>query len=125
MASRILSRRDLEFLIYEWLDAGALCARERFADHSRETFDAAIDTAEKIATEHFYPINRLLDAEEPRFDGERVHTPTPLKAALRVLNEAGLIAAGNDYAHGGMQLPVVVAKACFAWLDAASVAGDG
>jgi alkylation response protein AidB-like acyl-CoA dehydrogenase len=121
-SSRILSRRDLAFMLYEWLDVEALCDRPRFADHSRETFDAALDTSEAIATEHFYPINRLLDTHEPRFDGERVHTPDELKTALRVFAEAGLMAAGQDEALGGMQLPCVVEKACFAYFNGASIA---
>ncbi|MCZ8336999.1 MAG: acyl-CoA dehydrogenase [Burkholderiaceae bacterium] len=125
MDSKLLNPRDLAFLLYEWLEVERLCERPRYADHSRETFDAALDTSARIAAEHFKPINKLLDAEEPSFDGERVHTPEPLKSALKVFNEAGLIAAGNDYEHGGMQLPVTLAKACFAWFDAASVAGVG
>jgi len=125
MQSRILSRRDLDFLLHEWLDAQSLSARERYAEHSRETFDAAIDTAARIAAEHFYPINRLLDTEEPRFDGERVHTPAPLKTALAAFCEAGLMAAGFDCELGGMQLPCVVEKACFAWFDAACISAAG
>jgi alkylation response protein AidB-like acyl-CoA dehydrogenase len=125
LESKLLNPRDLTFLLYEWLDVERLCTRPRYADHSRETFDAALDTSARIATEHFKPINRLLDLEEPSFDGERVHTPAPLAAALKVFGEAGLIAAGNDFEHGGMQLPVTVAKACFAWFDAACVAGVG
>jgi butyryl-CoA dehydrogenase len=53
MDSTILSRRDLAFMLYEWLDAEALTKRSRFADHNRETFDAALDTAERLATELF------------------------------------------------------------------------
>jgi alkylation response protein AidB-like acyl-CoA dehydrogenase len=123
--STLLNPRDLEFLLHEWLRVERLCDRPRYADHSRETFDAALETSRRIATDHFEPINRLLDANEPTFDGERVHTPPELAAALKVFNEAGLLAAGNDYGHGGMQLPVTVAKACFAWFDAACVAGVG
>ena len=44
MTSKLLSRRDLAFLLYEWLDAESLTTRPRFADHSRETFDAALAT---------------------------------------------------------------------------------
>ena len=121
LPSRILSRRDLAFLLHEWLDVAALAARPRFAEHSRETFDAALDTSEAIATEHFAPIHRLLDTEEPTFDGERVRTPPALARALRVFCDAGLMAAGQDEALGGMQLPCVVEKACFAWFNAASV----
>ncbi len=125
MESKLLNPRDLAFLLYEWLGVERLCERPRYADHSRETFDAALATSARIATDHFKPINKLLDDDEPTFDGERVHTPAPLKAALKVFNDAGLLAAGNDSEHGGMQLPVTVAKACFAWFDAASVAAVG
>src|SRR3989344_1871139 len=33
-------RSTLDFLLYDWLDAQSLTARTRFADHSRETFEA-------------------------------------------------------------------------------------
>ena len=69
MQSRILSRRDIDFLVHEWLDVGALTQRPHYAEHTRETLDAAIETCAKIASDHFAPINRLLDTEEPRFDG--------------------------------------------------------
>ena len=62
--SRILSRRDLDFLLYEWLDVEALTARERFAEHSRETFDAFLDLSEQIAERDFAPHNRRNDLEE-------------------------------------------------------------
>ena len=54
----LLSRRDLEFLLHEWLDVDSLTERPRYAEHSRETFDAVLDLAEQIATEHFAPHNR-------------------------------------------------------------------
>ena len=71
-SSLILSRRDLDFLLYEWLDVEALTKRPRFAEHSRETFDAVLDLAEQIATDHFAPHNRTADANEPRFVDGRV-----------------------------------------------------
>lgn len=121
MSSRILSRRDLEFLLYEWLDVTALTTRARYADHSRETFDAALETSARIATDFFAPHNRKNDLEEPRFDGERVHVIPEVKRALEAFCQAGLMAAGQDYELGGMQLPTVVEKACFAWFKAANV----
>jgi len=41
-------RSTLDFLLYDWLQAQTLTARERFADHSRDTFDAVLDTCERI-----------------------------------------------------------------------------
>ncbi len=121
-ASLILSRRDLDFLLYEWLDAGALSARPRFADHNRETFDAVLDLCEQLATEQFAPHNRKSDLNEPTFDGHKVTLIPEVGAALKAFCDAGLMAAGQDYALGGMQLPCVIEKAGFAWFKGANVA---
>ena len=120
--STLLSRRDLAFLLYEWLDVESLTRRERFADHSRETFDAALSTCERIATDLFLPHNKKSDQNEPRFDGQRVTMIPEVGKALAAFCDAGLMAAGRDYALGGMQLPAVVEKAGFAWFKAANVA---
>ncbi|WP_059005725.1 acyl-CoA dehydrogenase [Streptomyces specialis] len=119
--SLLLSRRDLDFLLYEWLDVESLTGRPRFAEHGRETFDAVLDLSETIATRHFAPHNKKNDAQEPRFDGERVHIIPEVKEALRVFGEAGLIGGGMDAEVGGLQLPSVVTSACFAWFQAANV----
>jgi alkylation response protein AidB-like acyl-CoA dehydrogenase len=121
MQSLILSRRDIEFMLYEWLNVEKLTQRTRFADHSRETFDAAIDTCESIATDLFAPHCKKNDQQEPHFDGEKVHINSEVKVALDAFGEAGLIAAGQDFEMGGMQLPCVVEKACFGYFMAANV----
>ena len=122
MVSSILSQRDLEFLLYEWLDVEALTARPRFAEHSRETFDAFLDVSARIAEREFATHNRKSDAEEPRFDGERVHIIPEVKQALRAFNATGLLAGALDEEVGGSQLPHVVHRACFAWFQAANIA---
>ncbi|MET8331364.1 acyl-CoA dehydrogenase [Streptomyces sp. NPDC005181] len=80
-----------------------------------------LDLGEAIATRHFATHNKKNDAEEPRFDGERVHIIPEVKQALRVFAEAGLTGAAMDYEVGGQQLPTVVANACTAWFQAANV----
>jgi alkylation response protein AidB-like acyl-CoA dehydrogenase len=122
MPDLICSRRDLAFLLYEWLEVERLTERPRFAEHSRETFDAALDTAEQIATELFAPHNRKSDLNEPTFDGERVRLIPEIGAALKAFIAAGLMAAEHDEQYGGMQLPVSVAKACYAWFKGANIA---
>ncbi|MER6303608.1 acyl-CoA dehydrogenase [Kitasatospora sp. NPDC001539] len=122
MDSLLLSRRDLDFLLHDWLDVTALTRRPRFADHDRDTFDAVLELSEAIATRHFAPHNKKNDAQEPRFDGERVHLIPEVREALEVFAEAGLIGAAMDHEVGGQQLPVVVANACRAWFQAANIA---
>lgn len=121
MTSLILNRRDIDFMLYEWLDAERLCDMPRYMDHSKETFDASLNLCEQMATLHFATHNKKNDANEPWFDGEHVHMIPEVKQALDVFSQAGLIAAGQDYEIGGMQLPTLVEKACFAWFLAANV----
>ncbi|WP_426211063.1 acyl-CoA dehydrogenase [Massilia sp. TWP1-3-3] len=122
MQSKILSRRDIDFLLYEWLDVETLTSRPRFQDHSRETFNAALDTAEQIATDLFAPHNKKNDSNEPHFDGEKVTIIPEVKVALDAFSAAGLMAASQDYAFDGMQLPCVVGKALSAYFTAANIA---
>ena len=121
MPSLLLNRRDLDFLLHEWLDVESLTKRARYADHSRETFDDVLDLAEQIATDHFAPHNRKADANEPVFEDGRVRLIPEVKQALDVFAEAGLVAGTLDEDLGGLQLPVVVGNAVFAWFQAANV----
>ena len=118
----IINRRDLEFQLFEVLEAETLTERERHADHSRETFLAALDTAYAVATEKFAPHNRLSDEHEPQFDGERVTIIPEVKQALDAYSSTGLLAAGKDFERGGMQLPSVVANACLSLFKSANIA---
>jgi len=116
-----LSRRDLDFLLYEWLRLTELAARPRFAEHSRETFDGALDTFARVAADYFAPHNRSNDVNEPTFTDGSVTVNSPIHAALAAFSAAGLGAAAHDYALGGMQLPYTVERAGMAMLFAANV----
>jgi len=122
MASLLLSRRDLDFLLYEWLDVEQLTKRKRFAEHSRETFDAVLDLSEQVATKHFATHNKASDANEPTFDGQTVTIIPAVREALDVFAQTGLVSSGMDHEVGGMQLPAVVSGACFVWFQAANSA---
>jgi len=114
-------RSTLDFLLYQWLDVPALTQRARFTDHSRETFDAVLDTCERIAREKYAPFNRLVDVQEPQFDGERVILPQATQDAAQAYAASGMLSAAQDYAHGGMQLPYTVEAAANSFFACASV----
>jgi butyryl-CoA dehydrogenase len=119
-------RSTLDFLLYEWLEVSSLQQRERFADHSRETFDAVLDTCERIAKEKYAPFNRLMDTEEPHFDGEKVILPQATHDAQKAYAASGMLSASQDYDIGGMQLPYTVEAAANSFFAMASVSmGSG
>ena len=121
MQSKILNPRDIEFILYELLDIESVTAWPRFAEHGRATFDAALETAGKIATEKFAPHNRKADLNEPTFDGKHVNMIPEVGEALHAFNDAGFLSATQDFDDNGMQLPWTVAQACLAWFHAANV----
>ncbi len=121
--SRIMSRRDLEFLLYEWLDAEALTRRPRYAEHDRDTFDAVLDLSEQIAGDFFAPLNQSTDAAEPYVgDDGRVVLPPEVARALAAYTDSGLPASVFDTELGGLQLPFVVHQAGSAFFQAAASA---
>jgi butyryl-CoA dehydrogenase len=122
MTETLLCPRNLAFELYEVLDAEALTRRERFADHSRETFDAAIGTARSIAEKYFAPHNRKSDEHEPVYqNGEAVLIPE-VKPAVDAFIEAGFHNAQRSFDDGGMQLPNLLSRACFAHFQSANIA---
>ncbi|MEO8057211.1 MAG: acyl-CoA dehydrogenase [Burkholderiales bacterium] len=104
-------RQTLDFLLNDWLGVAALQQRQRFSDHSSETFASVLDSCERLARDKFAPFNRQADTDEPHFDGERVHLPQASHDAIKAFAESGMLAAAQDYEIGGMQLPCVVQMA--------------
>jgi len=122
MTETLLCPRNLAFELYEVLDAEALTRRERFAEHSRETFDAALGTARTIAEKYFAPHNRKSDEHEPVYqNGEAVLIPE-VKPAVDAFIEAGFHNAGRNFEDGGMQMPNLLSRACFAHFQSANIA---
>ncbi len=119
-------RPTLDFLLYDWLHAERLQERARYADHSRETFDAVLDTCERIARDKYAPFNRLVDTEEPRAvdDGQgglKVVLPQATHEAHKAYVASGMVSAAQDYEEGGMQLPYTIEAAANAFFAVASV----
>jgi butyryl-CoA dehydrogenase len=125
MNTQLLNDRDIQFLLYELLDTESLLQRERYQEHSREIFNATLDTAHTVAQKFYVDHNAKGDANEPTFDGEKVTLIPETKVAWDAFAEAGFLAAHYDFEDGGMQLPEVVMRAAMSYFTAANVASVG
>jgi alkylation response protein AidB-like acyl-CoA dehydrogenase len=118
----LLSPRDIDFLLYEWLDVEALCERSRYSEHSKESYDSVLDLAADIAIKRFAPHFKTADTQEPFINSDGTVTTLPeMKEALSAVGAAGLLAGDFDHDIDGYQLPYVVSRAAFAWLQAANI----
>jgi len=111
----LLDRRDIDFLLHDWLDAAALV--------DRDTVDALLDLSEKLAAEQFLTHYKRSDIEEPWLDeAGQVHICPAIGEALAHYAELGLFSAGFPEEQGGLGLPYLVCAASFAFFAAANVA---
>jgi butyryl-CoA dehydrogenase len=92
----LLSRRDLDFLLFEWLKTAELFERPVFSEHSRETVASVLDMCAEIASREFFPHYRQSDIEEPRLTEKGVWVVPEIGTALRAYADAGLSAAVFD-----------------------------
>jgi len=107
----IVHRRDLDFLMFEFLELESLMRLPRFASIDREAVSAVLDSAQAVAEAMFLPIAGTLDAHEPHVEGGKVKIMAEVGAALSAFAEAGFFAAAFDEDVGGLQLPYTVTTA--------------
>lgn len=119
--TQLLSPRDMEFMLYEVFDAEELTSRPRYEEHSKETFDSTLDTAQQLAEQYFADHNAKGDANEPAFDGKSITMVPETKAAWDAFADAGFLAAQADFEDGGTQLPDIIIRASLAYFSAANI----
>ncbi len=117
--------RDIAFWLYDWLGADALAGHPAYADHSRETFDAVLALAERLAADRFATHYKKSDRVEPTLENGVVRVIPEVRQALEAYAEAGLFAASFAPEHGGLGLPHVVDAAVLAHFMAANIATAG
>ena len=118
-------RREIDFLLYDWLDAGRLSALPDFDGQDRNDWDAFLDLSGDITRNELLPCYKIADSEEPWLDDGQVRVQPQLAAALKVYLDAGLHQATASPKVGGLGLPFTVATAAMAEVMAANVAGSG
>ena len=121
----LLSDRDVDFQLYEVLDAESLCKLPAFADHSRETFTLFLDSTRRFARDVLAPTYRLMDSEPPTFRDGRVHVHPLMRTLYPQLVDLGLLAATRPAETGGQQLPLTVYSLASAYLMAANLSAYG
>jgi butyryl-CoA dehydrogenase len=121
----LLPRRELDFLLFEFLGVQNFTTRPRYAMHDADTLRAVVEQAAILAEDVFEPFAAKLDVEEPTFDGERVRTIPELATAIEAYVAAGFPAMSFPEDHGGMQLPFSVSTAAALCFTAANGPAQG
>jgi alkylation response protein AidB-like acyl-CoA dehydrogenase len=124
MSDTLVNLRDIRFVLYEMLDVESLTNYEYFRDHSRETFDTAIDAAYKLAREVCWPAYAEMDRIGVSYDAKSKTTRVPECAhkMWRAFKEGGWHGETAPADVGGQQFPSAVAAATALMFNAANTA---
>jgi alkylation response protein AidB-like acyl-CoA dehydrogenase len=108
MGNKLLDLKDAKFAVYEQLKIADLFAYEKFSDYSEDTIEMAINTAEKLAVNDYFPVNDLGDKTGVAFDNGKVTVPAEFHAAYKKFCEGGWTAPAESYDFGGQQMPTML-----------------
>ncbi len=124
MSDALVNLRDLRFVLYEMLDVEKLTQYEYYADHSRDTFDIALDAAYKVAREVCWPAYTDMDSVGVTLDAANGKTTVPesMHKVWETCAEGGWHGLGAPAEVGGQQFPEAVGAAIHFILNAANTA---
>jgi alkylation response protein AidB-like acyl-CoA dehydrogenase len=124
MSDTLVNRRDIRFVLYEMLNVETLTRYDYFADHSKETFDTALDAAYQLAREVCWPAYADMDRMGAIHDAasQTTRVPESMHTIWRAYKEGGWHGEIAPAEFGGQQFPGTVAAATALMFNAANTA---
>lgn len=102
------SKKNLNFTLNQVLRVEKLLQYPYFQDHSIETFNMILDSAESIATKMLRPLLTEMDRKEPQLVNGNIKIHPEMAPILKKFGDDGWINAGFNFEEGGQQLPVTI-----------------
>ena len=116
MAQQIADRRDIDFVLYEQLEADKSAKYERYAGMNRKMFDMIITEARNLGIKEILPVNEEGDNVGLIFENNQVTVPKCFHRPYKLLREGEWIAMTEDPEIGGQGLPATIAQAALEYI---------
>lgn len=101
--------RDIQFTLYDVLNAEQHYEKIGAEEASRDLIDAVISEGGKFAEEVLAPLNRIGDEQGCTFENGKVTTPAGFKEAYQQYVESGWPSLAGETEYGGQGLPESIA----------------
>ncbi|MGK5093543.1 acyl-CoA dehydrogenase [Deltaproteobacteria bacterium TL4] len=124
MATKYLSKRNIQFLLYEVFDVVSLTQHAYYQQHSQEVFDMILDSSLQLANTHLFPILKEMDLNPPELVNQEVHVHPAVKTIMRECGKGGWISSSFSEEEGGAQLPLTISNLCRFIFAAANYSGS-
>ncbi len=120
MAQVIADRRDVDFVLHEQLNVGALSEHEKYAEFNKKTVDLIITEARNLAIKEILPTFKQGDEQGCRLENGQVFVPESFKRAYDLYVEGEWLAMTEDPEYGGQGMPRTVALAAGDYFNGAN-----
>jgi hypothetical protein len=122
MAQVIADRRDIDFVLFEQLQAEKLTEHDRYKDLNKKTFDLIINEARNFAVKEILPTLADSDINGARFENGTVKVPESYHGVYKRFCEGDWIAMTDDQEVGGQGMPITIGQAALDYMIGASFA---
>ncbi len=119
MGQLIADQRDIEFVLYEQLEAEQLVEADKFKDCNRSMFDMIVAEARKFAINEILPLGEEGDRLGLSFENGQVKVPESFHRAYKLFRDGEWVAMSDDPAIGGQGLPRLIGTAAKEYLTGA------
>ncbi len=122
MPISLIHRQTLEFLLFDWLKADQYLHHGAKQMHNRASLSALLDRAANLAGDKLASCYRQADEHEPVLENGTVRMTPEIRNALHAMRDQGFFGLTQPFEEGGLGLPVLIERACFALFAAANPA---
>lgn len=116
MAQLISDKKDIEFVLYEQLEADKISETAKFSDYNRKMFDMVIKEARNFSLKELVPTYEAGDREGVCFNNGKVTVPASYQKAYKLYADGEWIALTQKQEYGGQGLPHILAQVAFEYL---------
>ncbi|MBA4368340.1 MAG: acyl-CoA dehydrogenase [Desulfobacterium sp.] len=116
MAQSIADRRDVDFVLYEQLEAENLVKLDRYKDLNKKMFDMVVTEARNFAIKEILPLNEEGDKIGLTFENNQVIVPECFHRPFKLFREGEWIAMNEDPEVGGQGFPHLITQACMEYI---------
>ena len=122
MPQLIADRRDIDFVLFEQLDAHKLCRQEIYGEFNRKTIEMIVSEARSLAINEILPTLSEGDRQGLSFDAGKVKVPDCFHKPFKLMGEGGWVAMTSPEDYGGQGMPSMVGQAAIDYLMGANYA---
>jgi alkylation response protein AidB-like acyl-CoA dehydrogenase len=125
MSQLIADRKEIDFILYELLDAEHLLKFDKFEGFSKKTFNMMLSEARKLSIKEILPTLAESDKNGVRFENGQVLAPESFRRARQAVLDSELTSTMEDPEWGGQGLPFLISVAIMEYTVGANYSLSG